>query len=53
MTIAALVIWTGSQTWNWTRHITQRKVIILFVLFYTALLALITQEYNPFIYFIF
>jgi alginate O-acetyltransferase complex protein AlgI len=53
MGLAAVIVWAAPQTWDWTRRLTPAKVFLSFVLFYTALLALITQEYNPFIYFIF
>jgi alginate O-acetyltransferase complex protein AlgI len=51
--VAALVVWAGVQTWDWTQRLTISKVAICFVLAWLALSALATQEYNPFIYFIF
>jgi alginate O-acetyltransferase complex protein AlgI len=51
--VAALVVWAGTQTWDWTQRITLRKVAICFVLAWLALSVLMAQEYNPFIYFIF
>jgi alginate O-acetyltransferase complex protein AlgI len=51
--VAALVVWVGAQTWDWTQRLTLPKVALCFVLAWLALSALATQEYNPFIYFIF
>jgi hypothetical protein len=51
--VAALVVWAGIQTWDWTQRLTLSKVAICFVLAWLALSALAAQEYNPFIYFIF
>jgi alginate O-acetyltransferase complex protein AlgI len=51
--IAALVVWTGPQTWDWTQRLTVPKVAICFVLAWLALSVLAAQEFNPFIYFIF
>jgi alginate O-acetyltransferase complex protein AlgI len=50
---AAAVIWMGPQTWNWTRRLTVWKAAMILVLTWIAILALTTQAYNPFIYFIF
>jgi alginate O-acetyltransferase complex protein AlgI len=47
------VVWAGAQTWDWTQRLTLPKVALCFVLAWLALSALATQEYNPFIYFIF
>ena len=51
--VAALVVWIGVQTWDWTQRLTLPKVAVCFVLAWVALTALATQEFNPFIYFIF
>jgi alginate O-acetyltransferase complex protein AlgI len=51
--VAALVVWAGAQTWDWTQRLTLPKVGICFVLAWLALSALAAQGYNPFIYFIF
>jgi alginate O-acetyltransferase complex protein AlgI len=51
--IAALVVWAGKQTWDWTQRMTLPKTAICFGLGSLALVVLATQEYNPFIYFIF
>ena len=51
--LAALVVWKGKQTWDWTQRLTLPKTAICFALGWLALVVLATQEYNPFIYFIF
>jgi alginate O-acetyltransferase complex protein AlgI len=51
--LAAVVIWVGKQTWDWTQRMTLPKTAICFALGWLALVVLATQEYNPFIYFIF
>ena len=51
--IAALVVWAGRQSWDWTQQMTLPKTALCFALGWLALVVLATQEYNPFIYFIF
>ena len=51
--IAALVVWAGKQTWDWTQRMSVPKTALCFALGWLALVVLATQEYNPFIYFIF
>ena len=51
--IAAVVVWVGRQTWDWTQRMTLPKTALCFALGWLALVVLATQEYNPFIYFIF
>ena len=51
--IAAVVVWAGKQTWDWTQQMTLSKVAICCALGWLALAVMATQEYNPFIYFIF
>lgn len=53
LAIAALVVWRGKQTWDWTQHLSPVKAAACLGLGWLALLILATQEYNPFIYFIF
>ena len=50
---AAAVTWTGRNSWAFTRHITWPKAVLLTGLLGTAIAVLLTQEFNPFIYFIF
>ena len=51
--LAAVVVWLGKQTWDWTQQLTMPKAAACFGLGWLALIVLATQEYNPFIYFIF
>ncbi|RMH23379.1 MAG: MBOAT family protein [Acidobacteria bacterium] len=51
--VAALVTWGAPQTWDWTRRLTAPRAAVALGLFVAALLAMETQGYNPFIYFIF
>ena len=52
-TLAAVVVWSFPQTWTWTRRLTWPRAAICAGLFWLSLLALETQSFNPFIYFIF
>jgi alginate O-acetyltransferase complex protein AlgI len=51
--LAAAIIWLCPQTWDWTRTMTTAKAVAVAALFILASVALTTQAYNPFIYFIF
>jgi len=51
--IAAIVTWFAPQTWDWTRTLTWQKAAAIVTLFLLSIVALTTQTYNPFIYFIF
>jgi len=53
LAVAAIVIWMGKQTWDWTQQITWPKTAVCCGLGWLALAVMATQEYNPFIYFIF
>lgn len=46
-------MWAGRQTWDWTQRLTLGKAVLCIALGWLALVVLATQEYNPFIYFIF
>jgi len=50
---AALITWTCPQTWDWTRTLTTPKAVAALALLVVASVVLMTQAYNPFIYFIF
>jgi alginate O-acetyltransferase complex protein AlgI len=50
---AAVVTWTCPQTWDWSRTLTPLKAVTTALLFVLAAVALTTQAFNPFIYFIF
>ena len=45
--------WACPQTWDWTRSLGAAKGVVIAGLFILAAIALTTQSYNPFIYFIF
>ena len=51
--LALYVIWFAPQTWDWTRRLTWGKMSLILGVFWVAIVALFTQSYNPFIYFIF
>ena len=51
--LAGVTIWALPQTWDFTRRLTWPKIAWCIVLFFISLIALTTQSYNPFIYFIF
>ena len=51
--VAALVVWAAPQTWDWTRRLTVPRLLSCLGLLWLALVAMETQGYNPFIYFIF
>jgi alginate O-acetyltransferase complex protein AlgI len=51
--IAAVVTWTCPQTWDWTRTLSAPKAALSVACLILAVVALTTQAYNPFIYFIF
>lgn len=53
ITIAAIVVWLGKQTWDWTQRMSVPKAVVCCGLLWVALAVMATQEYNPFIYFIF
>lgn len=51
--VAAAVTWLAPQTWEWTRRLSPARALAAFALLVAALAVLATQDYNPFIYFIF
>jgi len=53
MALAAGITWGAPQTWDFTRHLTWPKAMWCAVLLVVAVGLLMTQSYNPFIYFIF
>jgi alginate O-acetyltransferase complex protein AlgI len=50
---AAMVTWGCPQTWDWTRTLTLPRAATAVALLVIASIVLMTQAYNPFIYFIF
>jgi alginate O-acetyltransferase complex protein AlgI len=53
MIVAAVIVWFGRQTWDFTRNLNGLKAALIFGLFVLSTVVLSTQAYNPFIYFIF
>lgn len=51
--LAAAQVWITPDTWEWTQRLTKRKALACTAVFALAVVVLVTQEYNPFIYFIF
>jgi alginate O-acetyltransferase complex protein AlgI len=50
---AGVVVWACPQTWDFTRRLNWKKVVFVLAMLLVALVVLTTQEFNPFIYFIF
>jgi alginate O-acetyltransferase complex protein AlgI len=53
LALAALVTWSCPQTWDWTRRLTAARAGLALGGLVLALVAMASQGYNPFIYFIF
>jgi len=53
LVLAGVVVCFGRQTWDWTQTLTLPKAFVVLALGWMAVVALLTQDYNPFIYFIF
>jgi alginate O-acetyltransferase complex protein AlgI len=51
--LAAMIVWGCPQTWDWTRTIPLWKTVPIALALLVSLTVLMTQAYNPFIYFIF
>ena len=51
--LSLIVIGFGRQTWEWTQRLTVPKAMCALGLGSIAVVALLTQDYNPFSYFIF
>jgi alginate O-acetyltransferase complex protein AlgI len=51
--LAAAIVWLCPQTWTWTREIGPGKTAATFSLLVLAVAALATQDFNPFLYFLF
>lgn len=51
--LAGIVVWTFPQTWNFTKNITFAKSLWILFVMILSILTLMTQDFNPFIYFIF
>jgi alginate O-acetyltransferase complex protein AlgI len=53
LVVAAVVVWFAPQTWDWTRRLPGWKIVAILGLTWLSLALLASQEFNPFIYFIF
>jgi alginate O-acetyltransferase complex protein AlgI len=51
--LATAIVWTCPQTWTWTREIGPLKAAACISLLVLAVASLATQDFNPFIYFLF
>jgi alginate O-acetyltransferase complex protein AlgI len=51
--LAAVIVWTAPQTWDWSRTLTLPKAAAVVAVFVVSVVVLATQAYNPFIYFFF
>ncbi len=53
MTVAALITWGASDPWYFTQRLTWPRALVCLAVFWLSVALLMTQAYNPFIYFIF
>jgi alginate O-acetyltransferase complex protein AlgI len=53
LALAAVVVWTCPQTWDWSRRLTWPRGMAALSCLALALVMMASQGYNPFIYFIF
>lgn len=51
--VSAVVIWCCPQVWDWIRRMSWAKLTVAILLLWASIIAMTTQSYNPFIYFIF
>jgi alginate O-acetyltransferase complex protein AlgI len=51
--VAAWVVFRCRDTWDYTRTLSASRAVWVVLLFSLSVVVLTTQEYNPFIYFIF
>jgi alginate O-acetyltransferase complex protein AlgI len=51
--LAGGIVWAAPQTWDWTRVLTMPKAATALAMLVLSVMALTTQAFNPFIYFIF
>lgn len=50
---AIVCTWAGRQTWDWTRSIGPAKAVVVVLVMIVSVCIMTTQDFNPFIYFIF
>ncbi len=51
--IASYFVWLAWDTWEFLQNLSRVRVMVIACIWIVALIALRTQNYNPFIYFIF
>jgi alginate O-acetyltransferase complex protein AlgI len=51
--VAAVVSWSFPIAWIWTERITPLKAVVVTGMLWLSVVVMVTQAYNPFIYFIF
>jgi alginate O-acetyltransferase complex protein AlgI len=51
--LCALIVWKGRQAWDITRQVSWPRAVACVGVFCLAIVALFTQSFNPFIYYIF
>jgi hypothetical protein len=51
MALAAGVVWLAPQSWDWSRRLGGKKIIVVLALLVLSMAVLSMQSYNPFIYF--
>jgi alginate O-acetyltransferase complex protein AlgI len=51
--LAGAIVWGAPQTWDWTRVLTMPKAATALAMLVISVMAMTTQAFNPFIYFIF
>jgi alginate O-acetyltransferase complex protein AlgI len=51
--LAAIIVWCGPQSWDFTRQLTWQKTVAIGLCFVVAMIMLTATSFHPFIYFIF
>jgi alginate O-acetyltransferase complex protein AlgI len=51
--LAAIIVWCGPQSWDFTRQLTWQKTVAISLCFVVAMIMLTATSFHPFIYFIF
>jgi len=51
--LAGVVVWTFPSVWAWTQKLSWAKALACLGVLWLSIIVLLTQAYNPFIYFIF
>lgn len=51
--LSAVAVWALPDTWEWSQNLTFSKALVCLILFSVSVAFLVSQTYQPFIYFIF